>query len=146
MSSRDYERAENYFNTAYSFINSRDADTFVIDNHFARYILENECESGTLETCMEAFRRAHDILIDPIHKTKVRFYPYRVAQNYYPFFNKFYRDLSTKDRKFFLDSCRGILARAEKYSPTADNGAARRDTKKAIVLLKQILNEAGEIK
>ena len=34
---------------------------------------------------MEAFLHAHSILMDPKHKIEVRYYPYRVAQNYYPF-------------------------------------------------------------
>lgn len=144
LSSRDYGRAEKYFETAYSYANKkREFETFAIDNHYARYILENELESGSHETCMEAFLKAHKILTDPIHKTKVRFYPYRVAQNYYPFYEKFYKVMTTKDKKKFLSCCDEIYDRAKSYAAIADSQLSKRDVIKAIKLLEQIRRETS---
>lgn len=142
LSSRDYPRADKYFETAYSYARKkREFETFAIDNHYARYILENELESGTPETCMEAFFKAHSILMDPIHKTKVRFYPYRVAQNYYPFYEKFYKTMSPTDKKKFIKCCDDINGRAKAYAATAESSISKADVKKAIKLLDQIHNE-----
>ena len=143
LASRDYNRADKYFKTAYAYANrDQEFQTFAIDNHYARYILENELESGTNETCMEAFFKAHSILIDPIHKKKVRFYPYRVAQNYYPFFDCFYKTMSKKDQQKFLKCCEEICERAKSYAATAESAVSKKDVIKAIKLLEQIKNEA----
>ncbi|MCQ2308186.1 MAG: SIR2 family protein [Bacteroidales bacterium] len=142
LSSRDYSRADKYFETAYAHARKkREFETFPIDNHYARYILENELESGTPETCMEAFLKAHSILIDPIHKTKVRFYPYRVAQNYYPFYEKFFNTMSPTEKKKFIKCCDDIKERAIAYAATAESSISKADVKKAIKLLEQIHNE-----
>lgn len=145
MASRDYPRADKYFETAYSFANKkREFETFAIDNHYARYILENELESGTPETCMQAFFKAHEILIDPIHKTKVRFYPYRVAQNYYPFYEKFYQTMSSADKQRFIKCCEAINCRAKEYATNAESPRSKADVKKAIKLLDLIIQEASK--
>lgn len=142
LSSRDYPRADKYFETAYAYARKkREFETFAIDNHYARYILENELESGTPETCMVAFLKAHSILIDPIHKTKVRFYPYRVAQNYYPFYEKFYKTMSPAEKKKFVKCCDDIKERAKAYAATAESSISKVDVNKAIKLLEQIHNE-----
>lgn len=127
LSSRDYPRADKYFETSYSFAKKKqEFETFAIDNHYARYILENELENGTPETCMEAFYKAHDILMNPIHKTKVRFYPYRVAQNYYPFYEKFYSTMSASEKKKFVKSCREINNRAKEYVINAESPRSKK--------------------
>lgn len=144
LSSRDYPRADKYFETSYSFAKKKqEFETFAIDNHYARYILENELENGTPETCMEAFYKAHDILMNPIHKTKVRFYPYRVAQNYYPFYEKFYSTMSASEKKKFVKSCREINNRAKEYVINAESPRSKKDVRKAIKLLDQIINEVS---
>lgn len=144
LSSRDYPRADKYFETSYSFAKKKqEFETFAIDNHYARYILENELESGTPETCMEAFYKAHDILMNPIHKTKVRFYPYRVAQNYYPFYEKFYSTMSASEKKKFVKSCHEINNRAKEYVINAESPRSKKDVRKAIKLLDQIINEVS---
>ena len=148
LASRDYPRADKYFETSYSFANKKkEFDTFAIDNHYARYILENELESGTPETCMEAFYKAHDILINPIHKTKVRFYPYRVvAKNYYPFYEKFYSVMSAVDKKKFVKCCEDISYRAKVYAANAESSRSKADVRKAIKLLDQIHEEVSKAK
>lgn len=145
LASRDYPRAEKYFETSYSYAKKKNEfETFAIDNHFARFILENELDCGTQDTCMVAFRKAHEILINPIHKTKVRFYPYRVAQNYYPFYEKFYAVMSVADKKYFVRCCKEISLRAKEYAANAESIRSKSDVKKAIKLLDQIINEVTE--
>ena len=95
---------------------------------------------------MEAFRKAHTILMNPIHKTKVRFYPYRVAQNYYPFYEKFYHKISPVDKKFFVKCCDEINNRAKEYAKDVESSKSKSDVRKAIKLLEQILIEVSEIK
>lgn len=142
LSEHDYEQAQIYFNAAYSFAEKIDNfDTYQIDNHYARFILENEIKMGTKETCMEAFLHAHSILMDPKHKIEVRYYPYRVAQNYYPFYERFYKSLNDHEQKIFIQSCCDILNRLKSYLRNTTTASERIDVKKAEQNLTRILKE-----
>ncbi len=142
LSQYKYQRANAYFKNAYSFAHEiPDFDTYQIDNHHARFILENEHEFGTNETCMNAFLQAHNILIDPKHKRDVRHYPYRVAQNYYPFYEKFFKGMNSEERNVFLKACREMLDRIANYESTTTD--VSHDVKRAKELLSLILHETS---
>lgn len=142
LSERNYLLAQNYFETAYSFARKKENfDTYQIDNHYARFMLENELEFGDKNTCIEAFSKAHKILMDPIHKRIVRHYPYRVAQNYYLFYEHFYSQLSSLDQKKFITACKEIYERAEWYLGTVSYFRIRKDVTKVKQQLEQIFAE-----
>ena len=142
LSEYDYGQAQIYFDTAYSFAKKiENFDTYQIDNHYARFIIENEIKFGTKATCMQAFSYAHSILMDPKHKTEVRYYPYRVAQNYYPFYERFYKELSHKEQEIFIQSCFEILKRLKSYLETTTTASDRTDVKKSEKNLLQIFKE-----
>lgn len=142
LSEYDYEQAQIYFDTAYSFAKKiENFDTYQIDNHYARFIIENEIKFGTKATCMQAFSYAHSILMDPKHKTEVRYYPYRVAQNYYPFYERFYKELSHKEQEIFIQSCFEILKRLKSYLETTTTASDRTDVKKSEKNLLRIFKE-----
>lgn len=144
LSERDYERAKCYFDAAYEYGNHMDNfDTYQIDNHYARYILSNELQSGSAATCMDAFKHAHAILIDTKHKLEVRFYPYKVARLYYPFYEKFFKLLKKYERREFLASCQVMLERLEWYVSHSNEGSKRKDVTNARDGIQQILKEAN---
>ena len=146
LSERDYGMARQFFEAAYSFAKDKvKFDTYQIDNHYARFILENERIEGTQATCMEAFRQAHSILMDSRHKLEVRYYPYRVARNYYPFYERFYKGMSENEKKEFIISCKEILSRLEWYQKESVGGGKRPDVIAAKDGIMQILKEEGEI-
>lgn len=144
LSERDYDRAKCYFDAAYKYGNDiNDFDTYQIDNHYARYILSNELQSGSAITCMEAFKHAHAILIDTKHKMEVRFYPYKVARLYYPFYEKFYKSMRDYEKKEFLMSCQAMLNRLEWYVSHSSEGKKRKEVasaKEGIQLIFKELN------
>jgi hypothetical protein len=90
---------------------------------------------------MQAFSYAHSILMDPKHKTEVRYYPYRVAQNYYPFYERFYKELSHKEQEIFTQSCFEILKRLRSYLETTTTASDRTDVKKSEKNLLRIFKE-----
>lgn len=60
---RDYVISKTLFDKCYSLANANyNYKTYKIDNHYCRFLLENEIEYGSVGTCMEAFRHAHEIL------------------------------------------------------------------------------------
>lgn len=144
LSERDYGMAKQFFEAAYSFAGAIDNfDTYQIDNHYARFVLENERINGSQSTCMEAFRHAHGILMDSRHKVEVRYYPYRVARNYYPFYEHFFKDMSDAEKKEFLVSCQEILTRLEWYQHESGTSGNRKDVVVAKEGIMRILTEQG---
>lgn len=82
----DFERAEKYFESAYSFAGRIAAyDTHKIDNHYARLLLEKACRCGSKEEAMRHFRSARHIVFEQIQKERLH-YPYRVAKKLGDFF------------------------------------------------------------
>lgn len=93
----EYERAKSYFETAYSLAEARDRyDPFMIDNHFARFLLKTSIGKGVAEA-FEAFRQARQIVQQQIQKERFH-YPFRVALGYVEFFDSFESKM-TKEQK-----------------------------------------------
>lgn len=117
----DFERSFQYFENAYAFAKKKQERTinsnytYQIDNHFARYLLENEIENGSSATCMVAFNKAHQLLMDPKNKEIVRFYTYRVARNYFKFYRAYYGCIKDEEKKQFLRSCEDMYNRTLWY-------------------------------
>lgn len=142
LSEHDYSMANQFFEAAYSFAGAIDHfDTYQIDNHYARFVLENERINGSQATCMEAFRHAHSILMDSRHKLEVRYYPYRVARNYYPFYERYFKGMTNVEKKEFLVDCQEILNRLEWYQRESGTGGSRKDVVVAKDGIMQILKE-----
>ncbi len=94
----DFERVERYFQTAYSLAESRDDyNTYMIDNHFARFLLLRAIRQGDPDTAMSAFRKARQIINQQIKSERLH-YPYRVAASYAEFFDTFEARLTPNQR------------------------------------------------
>lgn len=140
LSEYDYVTAEVYFNNAYSFARKYDDfDTYQIDNHHARFILENEVVYGSQVTCMKAFTEAHSILMNPKHKVDSYYYPYRVAQKYYPFYEKYYPGMNGNEKKAFISACEEMLKRIEWYLGSTTTQEGKGYVLKAKDLISRIL-------
>ncbi len=114
---RDYPVADQMFHTAYSFAHKRENfDTFQLDNHYSRFILENEIYNGDIESCMPQFLKAHKILSSRTDQNQNRHYPFKVAKNYTRFYDHYFSKLSTQDKKVFLVSCQEIMYRIDEYN------------------------------
>ena len=92
---KDLFHSRRYFETAYSYSEELGFDTYQIDNHYARFLLVEAIEGGLdISSAMENFRQAHTIISRQITNEKL-YYPYKVAANYLPFFNRFRNDFSS---------------------------------------------------
>ena len=140
LDDRDFPLAETFFKNAYSYAAKKDSfDTYQIDNHFARFLLENEIESGNDKTCMDVFLKAHRILMDTKHDKDTKYYPFRVARNYKPFYARFYKNMSHKNKEVFVHSCEEMLEMIERYYKVAPAYANRKDVREAKIQLEQIV-------
>lgn len=144
LDDKEFSLAETFFKNAYSYAAKRDSfDTYQIDNHFARFLLENEIVGGTDDSCMDVFLKAHRILIDTKHDKDTKYYPFRVARNYKPFYERFYKNMSRKNKEIFVHSCEEMLDMIEKYYKVAPAYANRRDVRNAKKQLEMIVSETS---
>lgn len=119
--SREYVISKTLFDKCYSIANSHhNYKTYKIDNHYCRFLLENEIENGTVGTCMEAFRHAHEILSNTHPGDEKKHYPYKVAGLYKKFYEKFKKQLSEKEMKEFKQSCIEMLDKCQFYMNSDD--------------------------
>lgn len=145
LSERDYAIADSYFQTAYAYAKNRPSfDTYQIDNHYARQILENENYNGETETCMSQFLKAHKILANPQSENRTRHYPFKVARNYFPFYERFFNKINEQDKIVYLRCCKEILNRIDDYLRNVEAYRVRRDVKEAKNLLETILQREKE--
>lgn len=118
---RDYLISKTLFDKCYSLANTlKNYKTYKIDNHYCRFLLENEIENGTVSTCMEAFRHAHEILSNTHPGDEKKHYPYKVTGLYKKFYEKFKGQLSDKDTKEFKQSCLEMLDKCISYVNSDD--------------------------
>lgn len=115
LADREYELARRYFDTAYSFARAANADLYQINNHYARYLLENAINCDDENACMEAFRYAHAILSNREDLNRNKHYPIRVALLYGSFYRRFYKRIRPEEQVYFKQSCEDLLDRIDWY-------------------------------
>lgn len=142
---RDYKVADSFFETAYSLSNKHESfDTFQIDNHYARYLLENEIYNGSKDTCMEQFIKAHRILSNRSDTNRNRHYPIKVARNYARFYDHYFHSLSEQDKRIFLISCKEILMRIDDYNRIVPEYSRNRVVTECFVELSKLVVKERE--
>lgn len=136
----DYARAKMYFDTAYSLSLSRDShDPYMIDNHYARYLLVMAVRDSSVADALESFRKARLILQNQI--TRERFhYPFRVASSYVDFYDTFEMRLSNEERNEIGRSAAFVYERA-KSLPT--DRRQQRYVKRCIEDMSGIMRRTG---
>lgn len=109
----EFERADKYFDTAYSYAKSRSRfDTFQIDNYYARYLLLRAIRTGSPPSCMTAFRKARQTVNQQINDDRLQ-YPYRIAIMYADFYDTFESELSIKERDEVARAAKFVASRIE---------------------------------
>jgi len=94
----DFLRARMYFKTAYSLAEAKSWDSRQIDNHYARFLIDEAIESSDPVLAMQSFRKARRIIFEQI-KTERRKYPYNVARRLDTFIDKYDSQLSIDELK-----------------------------------------------
>jgi len=97
------ERAERYFEDSYSLAKARQGyDTFQIDNHFSRLLLEKALRTNEKNASMKFTHEAKIILLNQM-KQEHRYYPYRSSLGFFKVYDK-HKDMLSKEEKDFFAS------------------------------------------
>lgn len=139
-----YTEALLYFKNAYAYANDdKFFNKMQIDNHFARYLLENAVRNND-EQFWESFNQAHRILTDPRYLKDKKYYPFKVGILYEPFYKKYKKDMDLSKIKQFKEKSDQLLKMLENYEKTASTH--RKDVVEAQKGLQAILRDRSALK
>lgn len=143
---KQFDRAGRYFRTAYSLAKQRGHlfSAYQIDNHYARYLLENQLYYRKKEGSLAVFIEAHRLLnknseIDRIKKNS-RYYKYRVARAYKDYYDAFASKYEDSDKDIFLKRCQEMYYSLLQYKRGLGNDEIRKDVRECESALKYILD------
>lgn len=143
----DYDMANMFFKNAYSFASKKpDFDTYQIDNHYARYLMENSTRNIDDKNFMKTVSRVQDILTEPSHLKDTKYYPFRVAQNYFPFYKKYKARMTKKERSTFAVYCEKLLKMIDIYLKSSPGYSHRKDVMNAKKDLEVIIADVANTK
>ncbi len=121
--SQDFDRAKSYFNNAYSFADDMYAyDSYQIDNHYARFLLERVIFKRDHSAAMSAFREARALLFGQLGNERLH-YPFRVAANWRGFYSTFRGSLTEAEKGEIGEAAAYVLKRIQTLP--ADRAAHR---------------------
>ena len=142
LGEQKYDEAKMYFDNAYSYAKRRTGfDTYQIDNHYARYLLENVIYTNADSEYFRAFRQAHAILTDKSHLKDTKFYPFKVARSYQPFYQKFKSRMDKKEQASFYQACLQIDVMIKSYKNAVPAYRTKHEVRDAEIKIGQILEE-----
>lgn len=142
LGEQKYEEAKLYFDNAYTFAKRKTGfDTYQIDNHYARYLLENVIYSSADEDYFFAFRQAHSILTDRNHLKDTKYYPFKVARSYQPFYEKFKKRMTKKELSQFQSACVQISEMIKSYKFAIPAYRTKFEVRQAEDCMDKILSE-----
>lgn len=146
-----FDRAGRYFKTAYSLAKQRGHwfSAYQIDNHYARYLLENQLYYRKSEGSLDVFIEAHRLLnknsdIDKIKKNS-RYYKYRVARAYKDYYDVFASKYNEEDKTIFLKRCQEMYYSLLQYKKSINDDELRKDVRECENALKYVLNSENVI-
>jgi tetratricopeptide (TPR) repeat protein len=136
------ERSKRYFDQAYAIARERGVDTYQVDNHYSRYLLETAVEYPEPSDAMECFRHARDIINRQIKDERLH-YPYRVALNYVRFINRF----GTRLKEAWVDEIeQATLAVVERVPELPEERRNNRYVKQCAAELPYVLYKCSQLK
>jgi hypothetical protein len=121
--SQDFDRAKSYFDNAYSFAEDMYAyDSYQIDNHYARFLLERAIALRDSSSAMAVFRDSRRLLFAQFVNERLH-YPFRVAANWGDFYSTFRSTLTEAEKKEVRDAAKYVC---EKIGALPPDRAAHR--------------------
>jgi len=108
---RDYSAASRQFETAFKIAESfrHPYDTYQIENHYARFLLESRINSIHWNDHFHAFEKAHSLLLRQMNDVTEGYYPFRVVALYKNFVSCAYKNFDRKESERVKDMCRDVI-------------------------------------
>jgi hypothetical protein len=139
----ELKRSKLYFDTSYSLAAKKikKYDTFMIDNHYARFLLVEAVKEFEHEEAMNNFREARTIIRLQIRFER-RHYTYRVAASLKEFMDRFENSLSASELEEVVSIAKEVSERIAKLPEGRQNHYNVVDCDKA---MRYIVGRGAEI-
>ena len=142
MDEQDYNSARIYFESAYAFGRQMPGfDVYQIDNHYARYLLENGAKHDVGNEFMKVFRQSHNIVTDRSHRKVQKYYPFKVARHYLEFVMKYAQRLTSEEKDEIRGACNYILNMIDEFRVSSPDYGNRKDVRECEINMKHILSD-----
>lgn len=120
MEDKNYHASLILFKTAYSHARAiKNYNTFQIDNHYARYLLESRTHDPGYRDDFVIFVEAHQLLVKQARKERGAYYPFKVARNYLAFFRARGASYDVDQKRVLSGAASEILDEISKIPRTA---------------------------
>lgn len=141
---KDFPAAKTYFKNAYAYADQMDNfDTYQLDSHFARYLLESQLNSNCFEDSFDRFIEAHKLIYNNGNKPEHLHYPLRHTRYYFDYYQKFYQHFNDFQKTKFYFCCKQIIEKIDNYNAAIKrmNRPKHPDVKIAEKSIYQIINQ-----
>lgn len=129
MDVKDYDSAEIFLKNASSYSQDKySEDSYQIESLKARLILEKTLHDNDQLNAFKNFEDAHRLICS--NKTPERHYPYKQANKYIDFYQKFYKNFSKENKVSFMFMCTEIVNKMKEYL-TNENHYERNNRRKS---------------
>lgn len=146
LETKDFPSAGIYFKNAYSFASDKENFNRVqIDNHYARFLLESGIEYDD-DHYLDSFLKAHTLLLNPQFMKETKYYPFKVAKLYLPYYEKYAAKMEIHEMALFKEKVDEMLRQLKTYEQKVGEAAPRRDVAEAKSGLETILNDTQNFK
>ena len=123
LSLKQYREAERLFDVAYNYAKRYGYnESRHLDNQYARFLLESRTNSNEYSDYMQAFNKAHAIIIKQMRNEPNSYNPYRVAKNYHLFVERRLEVLQPGDLIGIFRSCKEVSNIGSKNKGSISNG------------------------
>lgn len=117
LDNKIYDRAEEYFNLAYNKIRNlpRDFDTFQIDAHYARFLIENAIHINVYDN-FESINKAHQLLVKSLNSEMQQHrYVLKQVELYKLYWAIYKHDFSLNDKSKLIKFTKYMIDKIEEY-------------------------------
>lgn len=116
----EYDECEVCFENAREYIkHSKDYDkpfdTFQLDTHTARYLLQKSIYQKEFKGSLNAFKKAHKLIVNNRNKFERWHYPLKIASQYVDYYNTFKDEFSDEDLAIFIICCNQVIEKINLY-------------------------------
>ncbi len=126
---------KSYFDNAYSFAEDMYAyDSYQIDNHYARFLLERIVFLRDAASAMGVFREARGLIFAQFVNERLH-YPYRVAANWGTFYTTFRAGFTDAEKKEIRDAAAYVSKRIEALPPDRSSHRSVTECRQAMQLI-----------
>ncbi len=90
-------------------------DTFQLDTHYARYLIEDLIHKKEFAGSLDAFVQAHRLIVDNNNKFELWHYPLKIANYYSEYYEIFKGEMTESDIAIFMACCKQVVDKIDVY-------------------------------